>query len=98
VANENIDELQPKEFTLRQNYPNPFNPSTTITFTTAERGMVTLEVYDMLGRKVATLADENLGAGTHSRTFEAENLSSGIYLYRIQTSNASQTKSMTLVK
>ena len=98
VANENIDELQPKEFTLRQNYPNPFNPSTTITFTTAERGMVTLEVYDMLGRKVATLADENLGAGTHSRIFEAVNLSSGIYLYRLQTSNASQTKSMTLVK
>lgn len=98
VSNEHVDELQPKEFTLKQNYPNPFNPATNITFTTAERGMVTLEVYDMLGRKVATLVQDNLSAGTHTRVFEAENLSSGIYLYRLQTIKGSQTKSMTLVK
>jgi len=79
----NINEIQvPKELTI-QNYPNPFNPSTTISFTIPERSYVTLKVYDMLGREVANLVNEELEPGSFEKTFEANNLASGVYIYKI---------------
>jgi len=66
-----------------QNYPNPFNPSTTISFSISERSFVTLKVYDMLGREVTELVNEELESGNFEKTFEASSLASGVYIYRI---------------
>jgi len=86
------------DFKLNQNYPNPFNSSTTISFTIPETGIVTLKVYDVLGREVATLVNENLSAGSYSYNFDAKNLTSGVYLYKLQAGKHSETKKMILMK
>jgi len=84
---------------LRQNYPNPFNPNTTIAFGVPSSGKVTLEVFDVLGRKVATLLNqENKIAGRHTVNFDARNLSSGMYIYRLKAGNSVITKKLTLIK
>ncbi|HMU42885.1 MAG TPA: T9SS type A sorting domain-containing protein [Ignavibacteriaceae bacterium] len=70
-------------FKLSDNYPNPFNPSTTISFSIPERSFVTLKVYDILGREIANLVNEELKAGSFEKTFDASTLSSGVYIYRI---------------
>lgn len=88
----------PRDFSLSQNYPNPFNPSTTINFSIVEYGFVSLKIYDLLGREVATLVNEELGAGTYSTKFDAGNLASGVYVYRITAKNFASTKKMMLVK
>lgn len=88
----------PNKFELEQNYPNPFNPSTTIRFTIPEKSNVTLKVFDMLGREVTTLVNEVKNAGTHKVTFDASNLTSGMYLYTINAGNFTATKKMILVK
>lgn len=88
----------PEKVTLNQNYPNPFNPTTQITYQLPEQSEVQLHVYDMLGRQIETLVNETLQAGTHSVNFNAENLSSGVYLYRLQTGNSVLTRRLTLVK
>ena len=91
-------------FSLSQNYPNPFNPSTTIKFTIPEASFVTMSVYDMLGREVKNLVSENLNKGQYSVNFEASNLSSGVYYYRLNafsnlTNNiTNKTRSMILIK
>ncbi len=87
-----------REFHLDQNYPNPFNPTTTITFTIANAGLTTLRVYDLLGRQVATVLNEELPAGTYQRTFLATNLSSGVYVYRLQANQFVSEKRMVLIK
>lgn len=87
-----------EEYSLNQNYPNPFNPSTTLSFTLPEAGIVNLTVYDLLGQKVATLIDDNMSAGYHSAVFNANNLPSGIYIYRLVSENFSETKKMQLLK
>lgn len=99
VSNEELAN-SPVNFSLDQNYPNPFNPSTVISYQLAENSTVTLEVYDMLGREVATLVNnERMTSGSHEVTFDAGNLSSGLYMYRLSTSNGQQiTKKMMLVK
>ncbi len=74
----------PKTFALDQNYPNPFNPTTTIRFQLPSPGKVTLSVYDILGKLVATVVDENLAAGYYDRRFDATSLASGVYFYRLQ--------------
>jgi len=89
---------QPVAFELHQNYPNPFNPTTQIRFVLAEASNVQLEVYNMLGRRVAVLVNENRPAGLHEVTFDASNLSSGIYNYRIKAGNFSEVRKMMLVK
>ena len=95
----------PSSFMLEQNYPNPFNPTTTIRFQmpevggrTSEVSRVTLKVFDVLGREVATLVNENLHAGSYEVTFDANSLSSGVYFYKLQAGSVSSTKQMLLLK
>jgi photosystem II stability/assembly factor-like uncharacterized protein len=88
----------PSRFTLSQNYPNPFNPTTSILYTVSSREYTTLTVYNVLGQKVATLVDEEKAPGSYTATFDGSKLPSGIYLYRLQAGNFTQTKKMVLVK
>ncbi len=96
TSNEN--EEVPSNFSLEQNYPNPFNPETNISFSIPASGKVTLEVWDIMGRKVKTLIDSNLTMGEHSINFNATNLSSGMYLYRLQYENQVSIRKMTVIK
>ncbi|MCU0453918.1 MAG: lamin tail domain-containing protein [Bacteroidetes bacterium] len=86
------------DFALAQNYPNPFNPSTTIRFSVARESNVRLTVFNLLGQPVATLAEQLVNAGTHSFVFEATNLPSGVYVYRLDAGAATLTRTMMLLK
>lgn len=88
----------PGEFALEQNYPNPFNPSTSIRYSTPKETSVKLEVYSIVGEKVATLVDQKQAAGLHSVQFEPSNLGSGFYVYKLTTNEASLSKKMMLVR
>jgi hypothetical protein len=88
----------PSEYALNQNYPNPFNPSTTIEFSMPQVNFVTLEVYNMVGQKVATLVEGTRQAGVHTVTFDASTLSSGTYLYRMQAGDQMLMQKMSLIK
>lgn len=94
--------LVPAKFSLSQNFPNPFNPTTKIKFTVPTEGFVSLKVYDVIGNEVAELVKENRKSGTHEVTFDASDLSSGVYFYKINISGQSgdfvQTKKMILLK
>ena len=92
------DELLPTEFRLEQNYPNPFNPSTTIRFALPKTSNVTIKIYDVLGRQVATLVDEKYQPGVYKIIFEAGELASGLYIYRIQTQSFTQSRKLMLLK
>jgi len=94
----NNDYKIPDKYFLHQNYPNPFNPWTTIKYDIPNDGFVTIKIYDMLGREIAELVSENEKAGFHTILFNGSNLSSGMYLYRIQTGSYSQTNKMVLIK
>ncbi len=95
----NEEETQaPNTFTLSNNYPNPFNPSTQISFELPQQSNVVLEVFNLVGQKVAILVDGHRQQGQHTVTFNAGQLSSGIYIYRIQAGSFVQTKRMTLIK
>ena len=98
LSSELADMEIPEEFTLSQNYPNPFNPSTNITFGLPERAEVRLEVFDILGRQVATLVHEEMEPGHHSVVFDAGALSSGMYIYRLQTGSKVLSRKMILIK
>jgi subtilisin family serine protease len=93
-----IVELIPAENSLSQNYPNPFNPSTEIRFGLTKPVHTRLVVYDMLGREVAKLADENMDAGYHSVTWNASNVSSGIYIYKLSAGDFVQIRRMVVMK
>ena len=88
----------PTEFAMDQNYPNPFNPTTTIQFAIPEAGRYVLKVYNILGQEVTTLVNEEMGAGIHKVTFNANNLASGLYIYRLSGNNVNITKKMMLMK
>ncbi len=88
----------PGEVRLKQNYPNPFNPTTTIAFSLPEARQVSLRVYDVLGRQVATLADQKLSAGQHTFTLDASGWSSGLYIYRLKAGTKIYTRKMMLMK
>lgn len=90
--------ILPDLFRLAQNYPNPFNPSTEISFDLPESGITTLEVYDLLGRQVATLVSGFLSAGTHTRTLNAEHLPSGVYVYQLRSGSFQATRRLMVVK
>ena len=85
-------------FNLKQNYPNPFNPNTIIEFNIPRTSMVSVEIFDILGRKITTLINEEKVAGIYSVLFNSYNLSSGIYFYSLKTQEFQQTKKMILVR
>jgi hypothetical protein len=89
---------QPNEFALKQNYPNPFNPTTIISYQVNKTGNVELVVYDLLGRKVATLVNGVQTAGSYQVTFEGQDLSSGVYIYTLKSAESVMTNKMVLIK
>jgi len=88
----------PARFELLQNYPNPFNPSTVIQYKLAKTGSVRLTVYDLTGRQVSTLVNQTQGAGVYVVRFNASQLASGIYFYRLQTDGFNQIRKMLLIR
>lgn len=94
------DDISPvvQQMRLDQNYPNPFNPTTNISFQLPESDMVSLKVYDMIGREIAVLVNEVLSAGQHAATFDAASLPSGVYFYRLETTSGTLSRKMTLIK
>ena len=88
----------PTNFVLNQNYPNPFNPTTTISYSVPKTSLVTIKVYDILGREVAVLVNEEKAGGNYEIKFNASNLSSGVYMYRFQAGTFIQSKKMLLLK
>ena len=98
ISVKKISELVPANFELSQNYPNPFNPTTTIKFKLKDSKYTTLIIYDLLGREIATLIKENLKAGEYETDFDGTFLSSGIYFYRFNSGDFSETKKMVLIK
>jgi len=86
------------DFKLEQNYPNPFNPTTNVEFQIADRGFVSLKVYDVLGNEVTTLINNELSSGIHKVEFDGTGLPSGTYFYRLETDNYLETKKMVLLK
>jgi hypothetical protein len=98
TSDDSDDSTLPVNFTLEQNYPNPFNPSTVISFNLPVASDVQLTVYDLLGRRVATLVNEKMQAGTQMVQFNASNLASGIYMYELKAGSVRLTQKMTLIK
>jgi hypothetical protein len=93
-----LQTLRPSEFRLEQNYPNPFNPSTNIKFNLPFKTFVTLKIFDLVGREVAILANENKSPGSHTIQWNAVNMPSGIYFYKLQTGQYCETKKLVLIK
>jgi hypothetical protein len=87
-----------KHFYLRQNYPNPFNPTTKISYSIPEASVVSLKIYDLLGKEISTLINEVKSAGNYEVNFDAEQLTSGIYFYKIEAGNYIEAKKMILMK
>ena len=88
----------PPEFSLEPNYPNPFNPSTTIRYRLPSRSHVTLTVFNTLGQQVATLVEGEMEAGYHEAVFDASDLASGVYLYRLQAGDFVQARTLVLLR
>ncbi len=88
----------PKEFSLEQNYPNPFNPSTKINYALPTESKVKIQIFNVLGEVVTTIVDQVIVAGSHSIEWDASNLSSGVYLYRISAESVSDSKQFNAVK
>jgi hypothetical protein len=88
----------PRQFVVYQNYPNPFNPSTNIEFSIPEAGYVTLKIYNILGEEISTLLSASLLSGSYKYIWDANNLASGIYLYRLEAGNYATTKKMILIR
>ena len=93
-----VEASQPEKYFLSQNYPNPFNPSTKIEFGISTKDHVILKIYDVLGKEVAVLINEEKSAGNYSVTFEPKDLPSGIYFYELQSGNFNQIKKMVLIR
>jgi len=90
--------IAPYDFVLNQNYPNPFNPKTIITFSLPKENFVRLEVLNLLGECIATLVNERITAGSHSVNFDASNLSSGMYIYRMVSGGYFRSMKLTVMK
>ena len=93
-----VEPVVPAEFTLYQNYPNPFNPTTEISFSLPQAGEATLEIFNIMGQKVATLVDEHLEAGQHTYQWIASDNASGVYLYRLTAEGMADTRKLLLIK
>ncbi|HCY77941.1 MAG TPA: hypothetical protein DHV28_18700 [Ignavibacteriales bacterium] len=98
INNEQKEQIIPKEYSLYQNYPNPFNPTTTIKFDLPKDGLITLDIYDILGRRVTTLVSEFRSAGSYEHSFNASSLASGVYVYKLQAGDFINSKKMLLIK
>jgi hypothetical protein len=98
VRNINFVVSAPVDFELFQNYPNPFNPSTSIKYSIPKSVLVTLKIYDVLGKEITTLVNEKEEAGLHKIEFNPTNLSSGVYFYTLKTEGFLQTKKMILIR
>ena len=98
IVNVEAEKTIPYNFSLGQNYPNPFNPNTQINFSIGEAGVVSLTVYNAIGEMIKELINGNMSEGIHSINFDASELKSGIYFYKLVTSNFRETKKMALVK
>ena len=94
----NISTTVPESFKLFQNYPNPFNPVTNIKFQIAAPGLVKINVYDIVGNLVSSLVNENMTPGSYSVDFDAAEVPSGVYMYRLETATYSAVKRMMLIK
>ncbi len=94
----NAPKAAPDAFQLFQNYPNPFNPATTISFTLPSRSLVSLKIFDIVGREVSTIVSGELQAGSYTRQWNAAAFSSGVYFYRLQAGTYSETKKLLLLK
>ena len=92
------DNIVPVANYLSQNYPNPFNPETVIEYTLSNRSKVSLNIYNLRGQEIARLVNEQQEAGSHKVTWDASNVSSGIYFYRLQAGDFVQTRKMVLLK
>jgi hypothetical protein len=88
----------PGEFNLSQNFPNPFNPITSIQYSISSKQFVKLKIYDLLGREIAILVNDEKPAGTYKVEFDASQLSSGIYFYKLQSGSFVETKKMILLR
>jgi hypothetical protein len=97
VSKDQTDEI-PGKYELSQNYPNPFNPSTSISFNLLSKSFVSLKIFDLLGREVATVVSDNLSAGNHTQQWNANGMPSGVYFYRLQAGSFSETKKLVLLR
>ena len=93
-----VENSAPVEIKLNNVYPNPFNPITTISFSLSQPSFVTLNIYNALGEKIATLTEKDFSAGAHSFEWDASEFSSGIYFYRIEAGSFIETKKMIFMK
>ncbi|QQS38238.1 MAG: T9SS type A sorting domain-containing protein [Ignavibacteriales bacterium] len=88
----------PEEYSLEQNYPNPFNPTTLINYQIPKDGLVTIKVYDIIGKEVTTLVNETKSVGRYSINFDGSNLASGVYIYQLRSGDFVSSKKMMLIK
>jgi Secretion system C-terminal sorting domain len=98
INTEEKEKIIPKEYSLHQNYPNPFNPITTIKFDLPKDGLITLEIFDILGRRITTLINEYKTAGSYEQLFDASSLVSGVYVYILRAGDFVTSKKMVLIK
>jgi hypothetical protein len=98
VAHDQKEQTIPNEYKLHQNYPNPFNPSTMISYDLPRSSTVSLRVYDLFGREVATLVDGARAAGRHQEIFDGRGLASGVYFARLKTDAMSSTIKLLMMK
>jgi hypothetical protein len=98
VENPTLEPVIPDKFALYQNYPNPFNPTTIISFDLPTSSRVNITVYNILGQRVATVLDAPMDAGTHRIMFDGKDLASGVYFYRLYTSDFTSIRKMVLLK
>jgi hypothetical protein len=94
----NISNKIPGNYALSQNYPNPFNPITKISYDIPKSGLVTIKIYDILGKEIATLVNENKNPGKYIVDFDGSAISSGVYFYRLESNGFVATKKMMLIK
>jgi PKD repeat protein len=92
------NEITVNDYKLEQNYPNPFNPTTNIKYQIAKNDFVSLKVYDIMGREVATLVNGKMNAGNYKTTFNGEHLTSGVYYYQLSSGDFRETKKLLLIK
>jgi hypothetical protein len=92
------NQLDSNNFILHQNYPNPFNPSTIISFSLPSKSFVSLKVFDLIGREVATILSQEMQAGSHSQQWNTTNMTSGVYFYRLQAGSFIETKKLIMLK